>query len=57
MGDHAREVYSAFKYKKVGWVVGIESEVSRKLGDRQCLASDTEVAAITVYKEALLGVS
>ena len=56
-GDHARKIYSAFEHKEIGWVIGIQSEVSCKLGNGQGLTSDAEAAGIAVYEEAPLGIS
>jgi len=49
-GDHARKVYIAFE-------IGIQSEVSCKLGDGQGITGDAEAAGIAIYEEALLSIS
>jgi len=56
-GDHARKVYSAFELKEIGWVIGIQSEVSCKLGDGQGFSGDAETAGIAIYEEAPLSIS
>lgn len=55
-GDHAREIHTTLERKKIRWIVWIQREVSCKLGHGQGLTSDAEIAGITVYEEALLGI-